>query len=257
MAAYPPTVRLVQLTDFHLFADPAGRLRQVPSLPALEATLRAASQDLSTADAVLATGDLVQDEPGAYAHVARMLGQLGKPVLAIPGNHDDARALTRSLAHPPFATCGSHDFGNWRIVMLDSSVAGKAAGRLAETELLRLDDALAAAPGRHALVALHHQPVGMESDWLDGIGLENAPALLDILGRHNGVRGVVFGHVHQAFDDEHRGMRLMGTPSTCAQFKPRASRFEVDTLPPAWRRITLHADGSIDTAVGWVTTPIG
>ena len=60
------------------------------------------------------------------------------------------------------------------------------------------------------------------------------------------VRGVIFGHVHQAFDEDYRGRRIIGTPSTCRQFKPRADDFEVDDRPPAYRQITLAADGSID-----------
>lgn len=251
----PTPVRLVQLTDFHLFGDPAGTLRKVPSLPALEATLRAAAADLSAADAVLATGDLVQDDPNGYEHVRRTLGALGRPVRAIPGNHDDATSLARALDAPPFSVCGQLDLGGWRIVLLDSSVAGRAHGRLGTSELERLEAALASAPGRPALIVLHHQPVAMDSQWLDGIGLENAAEFWTVLDRHTGVRGVLFGHVHQAFDGERRGLRLMGTPSTCAQFRPRVPRFEVDTLPPAWRRLALHADGSIDTSIGWVGVP--
>jgi Icc protein len=253
----PAPIRLVQLTDFHLFEDPAGQLRKRASLPSLEATLAAAAPDIAAAEAVLATGDLVQDEPPAYAHVRRLLGALGKPVRAIPGNHDDAQALARALDAPPFTVGGHLDLGNWRIVLLDSSQPGRAAGHLSEGELQRLEEALSGAPERHALVVLHHQPLGMDSDWLDGIGLGNAAELLAIIERHPGVRGILFGHVHQAFDGERQGLRLMGTPSTCAQFRPRVPRFEVDSLPPAWRRLALHADGSIDTSLGWVSGAAG
>jgi Icc protein len=41
----------------------------------------------------------------------------------------------------------------------------------------------------------------------------------------------------------------MSTPSTCIQFKPGSKTFALDDLPPGYRRLDLHADGNIDTAV--------
>jgi Icc protein len=45
---------------------------------------------------------------------------------------------------------------------------------------------------------------------------------------------------------------LLATPSTCAQFLPLAADFSVDSRPPAYRRMTLHPDGTLDTEVVWV-----
>jgi Icc protein len=44
-------------------------------------------------------------------------------------------------------------------------------------------------------------------------------------------------------------MRILATPSTCSQFKPHSDEFATDETPPAWRTLTLHADGSIETRV--------
>jgi len=48
-------------------------------------------------------------------------------------------------------------------------------------------------------------------------------------------------------------VRILGTPSTCAQFLPRARTFAVDSLPPAWRTLELHADGRVVTDVAWLS----
>jgi Icc protein len=61
------------------------------------------------------------------------------------------------------------------------------------------------------------------------------------------VRGVLFGHVHQALDTHWQGVRMIATPSTCSQFKPLSDDFAVDNEPPAWRTLALHADGRLDT----------
>lgn len=242
---------LIQVTDFHLFGDPEGRLRRVASLPALQAVLAAAATDIRRADALLATGDLVQDDPAGYAHVRQALGGLGLPVRCIAGNHDTPE-LARDLSTAPFSVNGHLDLPGWRIVLLDSQLPGRGEGALSTRELARLDAALAGIGDRHALVVLHHQPVGLDSRWLDGIGLVNAAEFLAVIDRHACVRGILFGHVHQVVDAWRGAVRLLGTPSTCAQFKPRVSNFEVDDLPPAWRRLSLQADGSIETSVGWL-----
>ena len=225
------TVKLIQVTDPHLFADPVGRLRGVLTLNALQDTLRAAADDIRDAFAVLTTGDLVQDDPGGYARFREAMGGLGKPVLCIPGNHDEAPALRQALQGAPF----------------------QVGGQLAASELDALEAALAASPDRHALIALHHHPVTMHSHWLDTVGLTNAAEFFAVLDRHPQVRGIVFGHVHQAFEHVRRGVRILGTPSTCAQFLPRAHDFAVDNLPPAYRVLNLEPDGRLESQVAWLS----
>ena len=66
------------------------------------------------------------------------------------------------------------------------------------------------------------------------------------------VRATVFGHVHQEYDDDYEGIRILATPSTCRQFKPGSDKFAVDDKPPAYRHITLGADGSVETELIWV-----
>ncbi len=117
-------LQLVQITDTHLFGDPAGRLRGVASLPALRATLELASADIAQADAILLTGDLVQDDAAGYAHIREAFAPLGRPVLTIAGNHDLKAPLRAALSASPFQIGGHHDRGAWRIVMLDSSIEG-------------------------------------------------------------------------------------------------------------------------------------
>lgn len=245
-------LRLVQLTDPHLFGDTARALRGVPTLPALRATIDAAMADIEGCEAILATGDLVQDDPGGYAHFREVFSAPGKPVLCIPGNHDLLPEMRAALSGPPFVLDGPVDLGAWRILLLDSTVPGEVGGELSTAELSRLEAELASAPDRHALVALHHHPVPMGSRWLDAVGLANPEAFFAVLDRHPQVRGVVYGHVHQHHEIERRGVRILATPSTCSQFRPDVQDFAVDDQPPAWRCLDLHPDGRIATRVRWL-----
>jgi len=246
--------RCLQITDTHLVGDAAGRQRGVVTLESFRAVLHAAlTADI---DAVLLTGDVAHDDAAGYHWVRDELGHCGRPVLCIPGNHDDAALLRATLADEPFRHGGQHDFGAWRIVMLDSLWPGAVEGLLDDAELQRLATALATAADRHALVVLHHHPVPLGSGWLDPLGLGNADRFFDIIDRHANVRGILWGHVHQAFEASRRNLhgelRLLATPSTCVQFRAGAAHFELDTLPPGYRLLELHDDGRIGTQVGWV-----
>jgi Icc protein len=107
------------------------------------------------------------------------------------------------------------------------------------------------------MVCLHHHPVPMSSRWLDNVGLANADEFLHTIEAHRNVRAVVWGHVHQSFDVLRKGVRLLATPSTCAQFVPHAPDFAVDRRPPGYRTLELRPDGTLLTEVVWVEQQAG
>jgi Icc protein len=244
-------VRLLQFSDPHLFASPEGALRGVPTLASMRRVLAHAAGRRLNIDALVCTGDIVNDEPEGYAHFARELTAFGKPVYCIPGNHDDPVRLRAALARPPFQVGGHVDLGAWRIVLVDSCQLHQAHGRVRASELAALDVALRTCE-RYAMVFVHHHPVNMSSRWLDAVGIENADEFFGVLDAHPQVRAVSWGHVHQCYDARRRGVRLLATPSTCAQFLPQANEFAVDGRPPAYRRLTLQSDGTLETDVVWV-----
>jgi Icc protein len=249
MTAMNDSVRLLQFSDPHLFARKDGMLKGVRTYDSLQRVLAHARLHHWNAQALLLTGDLVHDDPGGYALIREAFGALGKPVHCLAGNHDLGDALQAELAEPPFTIGGLVDCGHWRIVMLDSTVPGQAHGILRDAELRRLEQALAGAGERHVLICVHHHPVPMASRWLDEVRLLNAEQLFAITDRSSAVRAIGWGHVHQTFDARRKGVRLLGVPSTCAQFLPFAEHFAIDPSAPGYRRLVLLADGSIDTEV--------
>jgi Icc protein len=243
-------VRLLQITDTHLFADPGGRLLGVDTLATLDAVIALAERDGPAFDAVLATGDMVHDgSPEGYDRLCERLSRFGCPVYGLPGNHDAPERMRQKMSRAPFQYLGTATHGDWQIVLLDSTVPGEDGGALSDAELARLDQTLGARASAHALVCLHHAPQSVGSAWIDTMVLRNGDALLRTVGRHPKVRGLVFGHIHQDYSVERDGVRLLAAPSTCVQFAPRQPRFTVDLEPPGYRRITLLSDGTIETAV--------
>lgn len=207
------------------------------------------------ADIALVTGDLVQDDSAAaYANFADIMGVLGIPVYCLPGNHDVHGLMQDALGEPPFHYCETVTTPAWTIISVDSCIPGEVGGRVSAAELDRIDAEISRSDAEFAMVCLHHPPVLVKSAWLDAHGLKNSAELLQRLAVSGKVRLVVFGHVHQHYDASHDGIRIIGTPSTCRQFKPLSDEFATDDRPPAYRRIELLDDGNVAQELVWLTT---
>jgi Icc protein len=247
-------VRLLQLTDLHLFEDESREIYGVNTAESFRAALtKGLAEAPGPLDAILVTGDIAEDgQRATYERFRSIMSGLGVPVMCLPGNHEDLPTMCSVLDSPPLSCCSTTDLAGWRIVMLDSHLPGKDMGRLDDRELDRLDRELTAAAGRYVLVCLHHLPVPVGSPWLDAVGLQGADELHSLLGRHGNVRAVLSGHMHQAFDGHHGGIRMMSTPSTCAQFTPDTETCVMDLRPPGFRWLQLLPAGRIETGVAWL-----
>lgn len=253
-----PTVQLLQLTDPHLFGDQERELYGVNTARSFELALEAALASGRIPDAILATGDIGDDmSAAAYAGFRHTLAGRAAHVFCLPGNHDDPALMATLLAGEGFQYCGRARIGAWGLVLLDTHVPDRPYGRLAAAELARLDADLAALRDVPVLVCLHHPPLPVGSAWLDGVGLRNDAAFLDVIDRHPQVRCVLAGHVHQEFDAVRDDVRMLTTPSTCAQFTPGTEHCVMDRRPPGYRWLELHDDGSLTTQVGWLDRMVG
>lgn len=251
-----PTLELLQLTDPHYLADPNGLLKGVHTRSSFRHVLESALAQGPRPDAILLTGDVTQDGSRAgYLAIREDLSRAGLPVWSLPGNHDDPAVMAEILGEPPFEYCAPQRVGPWLLTMVDTWDGDRGGGRIGDAGLEALDWQLGASDAEHALVCLHHQPTPVGCAWLDSVGLDDGPALMTLVGSHPRVRGLLWGHVHQTFDEQRGSLRLMSTPSTCFQFVPRQDEFEVDVLPPGYRRIRLHADGRIESEVLRVPGP--
>ena len=202
---------------------------------------------------VIVTGDIIQDDsPGAYERFRDLLLPLKLRIHCVPGNHDVRDLMKPVCLHPPFSYCAYEEIDDWLLVGLDSCVEDNAGGAVSADELERLSETVMQSAAKHVMVFLHHPPIPMGSRWLDSVGMANGDEVLERLRSLRRVRALTFGHVHQEYDDEYEGIRILATPSTCRQFAPGSDEFAVDDRPPAYRRIELGANGDVATSVIWV-----
>jgi 3',5'-cyclic AMP phosphodiesterase CpdA len=188
--------RALHVSDLH-----AGR-RETPGLAA---ALGALADDVDP-ELALATGDLAhRGRPAQLAAARELLGGLGRPLLAVPGNHDIPYTFPARFTRPWSAfesafgdelmyrserllVCGLNSVRPWR----------HQGGRVPPRRLATVAESFAAAPeGSLRVVALHHHLAGAPWHTARKLPLKHRERVLATLAAA-GADLVVGGHIHQA-----------------------------------------------------------
>jgi len=237
----------IQMSDTHLFENPAERLWDVAPDLMLDRALAELSKLEGRPAFMVVSGDCSGDGSAAsYQRLAAKVGTLGVPVYYIPGNHDDPHMLAQILCGKELAPkeklTQTFDAFGWRFILLDSSIPGEDGGALGDTQRAWLRTTLAAQPRTPTIVIVHHNPMPVGSAWLDPMTIADANALTAILDTSPQVRAVLFGHIHQVFETSRDGAQYLSAPSTFFQFKPNSPRFGKDERPAGVRIVRLNGD---------------
>jgi 3',5'-cyclic AMP phosphodiesterase CpdA len=217
-------VLVAQISDLHIV--PAGTLYhgRVDTADLARAAVAAINRLTPRPDAVIVTGDVIDTERAEdYALAREILGGLAMPFYPMPGNHDHAPAMRAAFADLPvsFGPQGrmsyAADIGPLRLVVLDSWVAKSGGGHLDAGQVAFLDQALAAAASRPAIVALHHPPFLTGIAGMDAVTLDNPDELAALVRRHGNVLRVLCGHCHRAIVTAFAGTIAMIVPGTAHQ----------------------------------------
>ena len=242
-------LQLVQITDPHLHASLDGTLLGLTTQFSLDLVLDQIRKEHHGLDVVIGTGDIAQDSSTeAYRRFRSILEGFGCENRWCPGNHDVVENM-KEAANGSDLDNPILEIGEWVIVLLNSAVPGKVYGRFADDQLELLENTLNQYSDKHVLVTFHHHPIEMGSVWIDKQRIKNGDDLVALVEKHNNVRAVVWGHVHQETDRIINGVRYISTPSTCVQFTPGKTDFDIDKAAPGYRWFKLHEDGGIETGV--------
>ncbi len=241
-------IRVIQLSDTHLFSDPSRQLLGMPTTDSFMTVLKQLRQ--LQPDLLLLTGDLSQDETAhSYEQLRDLITPLGIPTYWLPGNHDQPVLMAQILENAVISSQKQFQQRGWNFILLNSAQPGQVDGKLSSAALHELEQQLQALPNQPTLIGLHHPPCAIGSDWMDQISLRQPEAFCQVIERYPQVKLVLFGHIHQAFELTRAGVQYLGCPSTCVQFKPRNSMFAIDEQQPGFRLLQLYADGQVETQV--------
>jgi Icc protein len=200
------------------------------------------------------TGDLASDaQQGAYQQLNKILIQNKKRAIWLPGNHDRLSLMQENLSDYPYQPVYEHEY--WAVLMIDSSVPGQAGGKISNQQLSQLEEQLEQLKDKYLLVAMHHSPVSLNSQWLDEHRISNHQKLHSLLVANGNVKAVITGHIHQQHETDWQGIKVYSTPSTCFQFAENSDQFALTDKKPAYRWLDLQPDGHIETGINRVDYP--
>lgn len=250
-------LKILQITDMHILRTPRETLVGVDTEHYFHAILDLAFANQETYDFILVTGDLAQTPcKESYGRILTTLEALNIPSVCLPGNHDDF-ALMQKILNTEMVNCRRQIIlANWQFICLNSQIIGSAGGRLEKSELQLLDNCLKEFPDYHALIAVHHHCLDTDSAWMDTMTIENSDEFLTIVKRHPQVRVITTGHIHQLMDTYFGDIRILGTPSTCFQFRPKSAKFGMDNTPPGFRVLHLYEDGRVESEIARLAEPL-
>jgi len=252
-----PRYTLIQISDLHLL--PQGRLLRdrLDTFDVLARTLTAIEQVALAPDALLSICDLAEaGEPAAYQRLRDLVtpfaARLNVPALYVVGNHDDRAALRANLlgVHP---TTEPYDYvvrlDGARLVVLDSTVPGRAHGELSADQLTWLAAQLAQPAPDGTVLVLHHPPLPSPSRLTTAIELRDRAALAEVLSGSD-VRLILAGHTHVLSVGSLAGIPVYTGGTIAFASSPFVSDgSEQNVLSASASRVDLFEDSLLVTAV--------
>ena len=243
-------MKILHLTDCHLHDNEKELKAGYVTYDSLQRVINLAIESDFDFDVIIASGDISQTpSPTSYKLFENLISSLDVPVLAVPGNHDDAQQLQNVVEKCPTDKACIKIINNTLFLLINSQVKDKEHGQIEEEDLLYIESLLEQYKEKTAVVVVHHPPVLTGSHWMDKIGLNNKEAFLNTLAHYPNVKMVLFGHAHQEIESQFQHIRLLGTPSSCYQFKPGTENIEYDNKKPGFRYIEFTQSGEIKTSI--------
>ncbi len=241
---------IIQISDLHIKAEAGQHFSGYDTEQSFQNLLQHIHQQHSQIDLLLITGDLAQDPClASYQRIYQTLKKYPYRSICLPGNHDELDLMHQVFADKTINCDRVIRFKHWQVICLNSKKTGSQGGYLAEEELRFLKQQLQKPPELNTLIAVHHHPAKTHSSWMDGMMIENNDELFTLLEDYPLVKAISCGHIHQVLQQTIAGIQVLGTPSTCFQFKPLSDHYELDNKKPGYRELRLAENGSFSTKI--------
>jgi hypothetical protein len=255
-----PDFSFIQITDHHLL-ESEEQIREgfVPGYALRKVMKHIAEHVADKADFIISTGDLVDPATeAAYEGAAKLLGLASSvslpgpqranveglhnyPMYFLPGNHDDRDLLTRCL-FPQSQPVGLYNFTfehkGVQFVFMDWGPESKAVF-LPETRQF-LSRALKS--DLPSVMICHQQVQKLGSRWLDSFIADEIDDFWGIItqpGIHGKILGILCGHAHVTYEEEYKGIQVLGLRSTAYPFAISDTPLLI-LAPPHYRFVSIQ-----------------
>ncbi|MGE5375072.1 MAG: metallophosphoesterase family protein [Bacteroidota bacterium] len=258
----------VQITDHHLL-ESEDQLREGFSPGyAMRRVMRHIAENVAAkADFIISTGDLVDPPTEAtYQCALRLLGMQSAgtlpgpkqinveglqdyPMYFLPGNHDDRELMTRHF-FPGSSMPGLYNMTfvhkEVQFIFLDWGAESKACFQPETREFL----ALALKSELPTVLVCHQHVKRIGARWLDNFIADDIADFWEMLlvpGVRERILAILCGHAHITYDEEYRGIPILGLRSTAYPFAKTDEPLLL-LAPPHYRYIHIH-DGILTSRI--------
>lgn len=245
------TFNIVQITDCHLKADQQADFYGCQPYQNLISVLTDIANQQSEYDAIVLTGDLVQDEVWqSYQNFLHALHQFKwqLPIYLIPGNHDEPNLFERFSQDELFTQDKVIELDDWLLVLFNSyHPTQKGAGHISNEQLVNIKQQIKLKPNAdsaHWLVFLHHHLVPFNS-FIDQYDLQDSTEFTHWLAQTPNIKAIVHGHVHTAASGYFNGKPWHACAASSVQFGHSSQGFVITDNNPSYNQISLASDGTV------------
>lgn len=243
-------MNIIQISDCHLFSDTQktgyNSINPYQSLQHILAEVK-----FHQPDVLLVTGDISGDGSGqSYQHFSKLLCEtkIKCRIGIIPGNHDNQEQLTAHVLEEYLWLNNPQLIlpNQWHIHLIDTQYQ-HTIGQISEDSLKSLTAYLDKHSNDYHLLAAHHHPIPC-GGWMDKHEWINRQKFNALVAQQESIKGVVYGHIHMAIEQQKDQCLYMACPSTCWQFANKQS-FATSDLMPGYRVLNLLKNGQITTSI--------
>ena len=243
-------ITFAQITDLHITTEDDPYKSKERNDKRLRDTLTTIYNLKPLPVAIIASGDLVdRGEAREYEELKKLLADYTQiPIFAGLGNHDlrqpfkdtfkDRSSVLRYEADPNGFIQYEIDFGDLRLVMVDTLDEGHDNGAFCAKRANWLNKTLKRNSRVPTMVALHHPPVPSGIYWMDAREKQDWIArLAGVMKDKKQVRTMMCGHLHRPFHAAFANQIVSAAPATSSQLTLNLT--EVDLRVPDGREILV------------------
>lgn len=240
-------MKIVQISDFHLYKDPTQRLfGLVNTNDTLLDVLEVVKKEKT--DLVIASGDLSDDgSKESYQRLKSYLNNLDCDIYAIHGNHDNPDNFNHYLIGGNIKNSKVFKSDFFTLIFIDSYKHGFSSGFITDDNFVELESNLK--ENDNCILVIHHHFFALKNiepktdNILDRYILENGQRLIQMINCYQSkIKFCITGHVHNFYQYQVNNVKIYCCPSTCVQYA-RKSELLLEATNPSFLVYNFMADG--------------